>query len=87
MVRPTRRKKDKSVHNVLSILTETRSAYHLRNPPMLEILCINIYIECIDLARAKSEALVSNTCKQKKLNRVMLDGDGNENSFKINRSN
>ena len=65
MVRPTRRKKDKLVHNVLSILTETRSAYHLRNSPMLEILCINIYIECIDLARAKSEALVNNTCKQK----------------------
>ena len=63
MVRPTRRKKDKLVHNVLSILTETRSAYHLRNPPMLDILCI--YIECIDLARAKSEALVNNTCKQK----------------------
>ena len=65
MVRPTRRKKDKLVHNVLSILTETRSGYHLRNPPMLEILCINIYIECIDLARAKSEALVNNTCNQK----------------------
>ena len=54
---------------------------------MLEILCINIYIECIDLARAKSEALVNNTCKQKKLNRVMLNGDDNENGFKTNRSN
>ena len=27
----------------------------------------------IDLARAKSEALVNNTCKQKKLNRVTLN--------------
>ena len=37
--------------------------------------------------RAKSEALVNNTCKQKKLNRVMLNGDDNENGFKTNRSN
>ena len=41
----------------------------------------------IDLARAKIEALVNNTYKQKKLNRVMLNGDGNENGIKINRSN
>ena len=42
----------------------------------------------IDLARAKSEALVNNTCKQKKkLNRAMLNGEGNENGIKINRSN
>ena len=45
----------------------------------------NWHIEYIDLARAKSEALVNNTCKQKKLNRVMLNGEGNENG--INRSN
>ena len=38
-------------------------------------------------ARAKSEALVNNTYKQKKLNRVMLNGDDNENGFKTNRSN
>ena len=43
--------------------------------------------DTIDLARAKSEALVNNTCKQKKLNRVMLNGDDNENGFKTNRSN
>ena len=36
------------------------------------------------MARAKSEALVNNTCKQKKLNRVMLNGDDNENGFKTN---
>ena len=44
----------------------------------------------MDLARAKSEALpslVNNTCKQKKLNRVMLNWDDNENGFKTNRSN
>ena len=39
----------------------------------------------IDLARANSEALVNNTCKQKKLNRLMLNGEANENG--INRSN
>ena len=33
----------------------------------------------VDLARAKSEFLVNNTYKQKKLNRVMLNGDGNDN--------
>ena len=38
-------------------------------------------------SQAKSEALVNNTCKQKKLNRVMLNGDDNENGFKTNRSN
>ena len=42
----------------------------------------------MDLARAKSEALVNDTCKQKNLNRVMLNGDDNENgSVKTNRSN
>ena len=41
----------------------------------------------MDLAKAKSEALVNNTCKQKNLNRVMLGRDGNENGFKTNRSN
>ena len=41
----------------------------------------------VDVARAKSEALVNNTCKQKKLNRVMLNGNDIENGFKTNRSN
>ena len=41
----------------------------------------------IDLARAKSEALVNNTYKQKELNRVFLSGDDNENGFKTNGSN
>ena len=41
----------------------------------------------MDLASAKSEALVNNTRKQKKLNRVMLNRDDNENGFKTNRSN
>ena len=42
--------------------------------------------------RATGEALVSNTYKQqqqqqkKHVNRVMLNGDGNENGIKINRS-
>ena len=40
----------------------------------------------IDLARAKSDALV-NRLKNKKLNRVMLNSDGNDNGIKINRSN
>ena len=44
-------------------------------------------IQFLDLARAKSEALVNNAYKQKKLNHVMLNGDGNENGIKINRSN
>ena len=45
-------------------------------------------IQYIDLARDKSEALLNNTCKQKKkLNCVMLNGDNNENGFKTNRSN
>ena len=39
-------------------------------------------INYIDLARAKSEALVNNTYKQRQLNRGMLNGDGNENGFK-----
>ena len=37
----------------------------------------------INLARAKSEALVNNTCKLKKLNRVMLNGESNENGIKV----
>ena len=41
----------------------------------------------IDLARAKSEALVNITYKQKKLDRLMLNRDGNENGFETNRSN
>ena len=41
----------------------------------------------MDLARAKSEALVNNTCKQRKLNRIMLNGKGNQNGIKINRFN
>ena len=42
----------------------------------------------MDLARAKSEALVNNTCKEKNSNCVMLNGDDNENgSVKTNRSN
>ena len=38
---------------------------------------------------SKSKALVNNTYiyKQKKLNRVMLNGDGNGNGIKVNRSN
>ena len=62
--------------------------YHTRDPspprywtPFSPITIINY------LARAKSEALVNNTCKQKKLNRVTLNGKGNENGIKINRSN
>ena len=39
-----------------------------------------------NLARANSEALVNNTCKQKKLYRVMLSGDDNEDGFKTNTS-
>ena len=38
------------------------------------------------LARAKSDVLV-NRLKNKKLNRVMLNSDGNNNGIKINRSN
>ena len=34
-----------------------------------------------------SQALFNNIYKQKKLNRVMLNGDDNENGFKTNRSN
>ena len=41
----------------------------------------------IDLARAKSEALVNNTYKPKKINRVVLNGDDDENGFKTNGSN
>ena len=33
------------------------------------------------------EALVNNTCKQKKLDGVMLNEDDNENGIKTNRSN
>ena len=45
-----------------------------------KLLISNNYV---DLARAKSKALVNNTCKQKKFNRVMLNGDDNENGFKL----
>ena len=45
-----------------------------------------IYFYYIDLARAKSEPLVNNTYKRKKLNRIMLNRDDNENGFKTNRS-
>lgn len=41
----------------------------------------------IDLARAKGEPLVNNTSEQKKLNRLMLNGEDNENGLKTNRSN
>ena len=41
----------------------------------------------MQIPRAESEALVNNTCKQKKLNRVMLNGDDNKNGFKSNRPN
>ena len=50
---------------------------------MIRIRPFNI----IDLARAKSEALLNNTYINKKLDRVMLNGDDNENGFKTNRSN
>ena len=54
---------------------------------ILSDLSMNGAISYIDLARAKSEALVNNACKQKELNLVMLNGDDNENGFKTNRSN
>ena len=41
----------------------------------------------MDLARAKSEALLIIRVNKKNLNRVMLNGDDNENGFKTNRSN
>ena len=42
----------------------------------------------MDLAGAKNEALVNILInKNKKINRVMLNGYGNENGIKINRSN
>ena len=41
----------------------------------------------IDLARAKSKALANNAYKRKKFNRVMVNGDGNKDGIKINRSN
>ena len=40
----------------------------------------------MDLVRAESEPLVSNTYTQNELNRVMLNGYSNENGIKINRS-
>ena len=46
----------------------------------------SIKIIIIDLARVKNEALVNNTYIKKNLNRVMLNGDGNENSIKIRAS-
>ena len=44
----------------------------------------HVLTQYIDLARANSEALVNKTCKQKKLNRLMLNGEANGG---INRSN
>ena len=42
----------------------------------------------IDLARAKSEALVNqNTCKKKKIKSCNAKRDDNENGFKTNVSN
>ena len=56
---------------------------------MSKLTCSNYrccYIKLIlDLARAKSKALVNDTINKK--NRVMLNGDDNENGFKTNRSN
>ena len=47
-----------------------------------------IFNTYIDLARAKSKVLVNNTfTPKKKWNHVMLNGDGDENGFKTNRSN
>ena len=57
-----------------------REKYHDTLMQYKKLLISNNYI---DLARAKSEALVNNTCKQKKINRVMLNGDDNENGFKL----
>ena len=57
-----------------------REKYHDTLMKYKKLLISNNYI---DLARAKSEALVNNTCKQKKINRVMLNGDDNENGFKL----
>ena len=41
----------------------------------------NVYY--VDLARAKSEALVNNMCKQKTLNHVMLNGDDSEMASRL----
>ena len=57
-------------------------------PELPAVLAIENYsLIYIDLARAKSEALVNKTCKQRNFNRVMLNGDENENAFKTNISN
>ena len=36
---------------------------------------------------AKGETLINDTCKQKKLNRVTLNREDNENGFQNNTSN
>ena len=61
--------------SIFMTLQPLRSGYH------------EIKVKYIDLARAKSEALVNNTCKQKKLNRVTLNEGRQCNGFKTNRSN
>ena len=54
---------------------------------MLSGLLAARYVKYVDLPRAKSEALVYNTYKQKiKQNRVMLNGKGCVNGIKINSS-
>ena len=72
---------NKSEHNYSNFLRFFRSVpiYHRKFALSL--------MKYIDLARAKTEALVNNTYKQKKLNRIMLNRDCNENGIKINRSN
>ena len=72
---------NKSEHNYSNFLRFFRSVpiYHRKFALSL--------MKYIDLAGAKSEALVNNTYKQKELNRVFLNGDDNENGFKTNRSN
>ena len=72
---------NKSKHNYSNFLRFFRSVpiYHRKFALSL--------MKYIDLARAKTEALVNNTYKQEKLKRVMLNGDGNENGIKFNRSN
>ena len=79
-------------------LVETWTPIHVSLRQMSQLLLAQIdhalsviyAFQNIDLARAKSEALVNNTYEQKKLNRVMLNGEGSENvenGIKINGSN
>ena len=75
-----------TVH-ICSLSAQPRPSY--KNPVKWpKNLCRNSpkNLQYIDLARAKSEALVNNTCKQKKLDHVKLNGKDNENGFKTNRS-